>query len=267
MPISTICRWPCASSPTVRRAISPKPTSSITRCTSAGAAGPAVRPARREPQVLLTVNPFITDGTCVLMPTPMRTISCGLHPHHVGAADQYAPVGWSSRYCPVRHLKNVLLPAPLGPMQAAQLALLEREVDAIHGRHAAEAYGQIDGLDHCVAHGRPVAVPWAGPRSGWRQPRNPLRGALARGRARVPRATRGSASARATALQRRHHSARDREHDDHQHEAQQQRIVDQRLLAQQELDHAERHGAEDRADQRPTPADDDPDDHLRSGRG
>src|SRR3954454_18580693 len=64
-----------------------------------------------------TVRPFMTDGTCVLMPTPSRTTSCVLQPTTSVPRISTRPFSCVRRYCPVRHLKNVLLPAPLGPIR------------------------------------------------------------------------------------------------------------------------------------------------------
>ncbi len=47
---------------------------------------------------------------------------------------------------PVSILKNVLLPAPLGPIRQRNSPAAEREVDARDGVHAAEALLQADGL-------------------------------------------------------------------------------------------------------------------------
>ena len=41
-----------------------------------GAVVPGRDAAGGKPEVLRTVSPFITEGTCVLMPTPSRTIWC-----------------------------------------------------------------------------------------------------------------------------------------------------------------------------------------------
>ena len=52
---------------------------------------------------------------------------------------------------PVRQLKNVVLPAPLGPMSPTISPSLHAEVDVVDGRQAAEAHGHAPGLEDQLA--------------------------------------------------------------------------------------------------------------------
>ena len=76
LPISTSWRCPCASSPTGRRAMRLRGSSAPISSATATCACSRV-PTRRADshRFSSTVSPLITDGTCVLMPTPRRTIS------------------------------------------------------------------------------------------------------------------------------------------------------------------------------------------------
>ena len=73
MPISTSCRWPCASSPTLRRTIAPDRARRPLHLTALARSWPCARRAASH-RFSSTVRPFMTEGTCVLMPTPRRTI-------------------------------------------------------------------------------------------------------------------------------------------------------------------------------------------------
>ena len=104
--------------------------------------------ARRQPDVLLArVRPFITDGTCVLMPTPSRTISCGRQPVVVLAADEHAAVAVVEPDLPGQAFEERALAGAVRADQAAQLVLGEREADAFERLHAAEAHRQVVRFD------------------------------------------------------------------------------------------------------------------------
>ena len=62
------------------------------------------------------------------------------------------------RSCPVRHLKNVDLPAPFGPMRAAKLVLVEREVHPIDRPHPPEVHREPPGLEDDLS-----SLPHSGP--------------------------------------------------------------------------------------------------------
>ena len=110
------------------------------------------------------------------------------------------------------------------------------------------------------------------PRSARPQPRsaggdvrcgNPRCGRPSRPHRRWPARCARKRSAHATSLAAPARLRAGWQHHDHQYQAEQQRVVDDGLLAEQQLDHAQRHGTENGADQRAGPAHDGPDDHLR----
>ena len=123
---STSCRCPWANVPTRRCARSP-----ISRRARASAIAPSsALPRRRRcpatQRESRTVSPSNTDGTCIFRPTPARAMAIVPLPAISRPAKRILPASGVS--CPVRHLKNVLLPAPLGPIR--QRSSLARSVKA-----------------------------------------------------------------------------------------------------------------------------------------
>ena len=57
------------------------------------------------------------------------------------------------RYSPVRQLKNVVLPAPLGPISPTISPAVDVEVHRVDGGQAAEPHGHVLGLQDRLAHG------------------------------------------------------------------------------------------------------------------
>ena len=92
-----------------------------------------------------TVRPSNTLGTCVLMPTPRRAISCG------SAPVTSSPRTQNRARCRLelagQHLEEGALAGAVRADQTTQLALGEREVDVPDRMHAAEAHAQTAGLD------------------------------------------------------------------------------------------------------------------------
>ena len=223
----------------MRRAMSPRaPSAAITSATVAcGCVAAVRRGAPTSHRFSSTVRPFITDGTCVLMPTPRRTISCGAPAGHVLAADEDAAVGcWSSRICPVRHLKNVLLPAPFGPIRQRSSRSRSAKLTLLTAMHAAEAHRQVAVSTTVSLIDLRFGV--ARMRARARRSARPLAASLVRRLRRCSRSRRAHAArgARATpAPQRRQDAARQQQHDEDQDRAEHQRVVDQRLLAEQQL--------------------------------
>src|SRR6185295_16685871 len=159
---------------------------------------------------------------------------------------------WSRRIWPVRHLKNVLLPAPFGPMRqrssrsaSEKLTLLTactppKRID----RSRVSSTVSVNGAP------RPASTPDDPPRGcgpAWERPgarpascRFPLPDAAPTPRARrLPTADARALAALAPAAERGQEAARQQEDDEDEDRAEDERVVDHRLLAEQELQEAE----------------------------
>src|SRR4051794_15614321 len=154
------------------------------------------------------------------------------------------PCDGSRRICPVRHLKNVLLPAPFGPIRqrssrsrSEKLTLLTactppKRID----RSRVSRTVSLNGAP------RPASTPAGPPRErgpAWERPGarppaplscvTPLAAPAPRA-ARLAAADPGHIAACAPARQRRQQSARQQQHDQHEDRAEHERVVDQGLL-------------------------------------
>ena len=84
---------------------------------------------------------------------PLREMRSGGSPVMSSPLNRMRPeVGRST---PVRQLKNVLLPAPFGPMMARISPRADLEVDVVERGQSAEADGQALGAQHRDRHAPP----------------------------------------------------------------------------------------------------------------
>ncbi len=212
MPSSTRWRSPCASCPTGRAARSPRSSRS-----SASATAPSApcRPSTRNAASQMfsrTDSPSMTLGTCVLMPMPSRAISCGCQPVVSWPSIRISPALGVSM--PARHLKNVLLPAPFGPI---------RQRSSSRRRKKSTPSTALTPPNRMVTPRVSSTMSAIG---------------ASPGRARtVPRGPPGPAPARQAGplAERRHDAARQKQHRQNQNQAEHERVVDQRLLAEREF--------------------------------
>ena len=152
VPISTHCRCPWASVPTMR---SVEPVSAISPSTSSTTASGALRAVlapRREPQVLADREAVEDRGRLRLDPDAGAGDGVGEAP--AMSRPRYWTVPALGSNWPVSILKNVLLPAPFGPMRQRSSPLLQGEVDRVHRHHSAEAHREAAGLEQGGGHDR-----------------------------------------------------------------------------------------------------------------
>src|SRR6185295_15832454 len=180
---------------------------------------------------------------------------------------------WSRRICPVRHLKKVLLPAPLGPMRQRSSRSASEKLTLLTAWTPPKRIDRSRVSSTVSLTGAPcptsaLAGPSRGHGPAWQRPgarpsrRVSAMAAPAPRARRLPPADAALLAARAPARQRRQQAARQQQHHQDQDRAENERVVDQGLLAEQQLQVAEDDRADHRADQRAEAADDGPDDHL-----
>ena len=235
-----------------RRSRSMPTRSSVSSTIGAALRAGSTRASAASQMFSRTVRPSKTLGTCVLMPTPQPRDLVRL------AAGDVARRGYEDRPAvglswPVRHLKNVLLPAPLGPIRQRSSPSREAEVDAVDRLDAAEAHAEI--ARSRAAMRALIDGSLAARRRGRRRAQRPRASAPAPGgRVQARCSARHDASARTPAA---------RSTSDQDRRRARGCCCSASGVPSQAVSHWISDAADDRPDQGAEAADDDPDDDLR----